>query len=330
MPGSTLTDQPLVMHQVSADYTRALGIALLKGRGLTPADVAGRRQVALVNQAFERSRFNGADAVGRIVRVPRLTQPPVGAADAGVEIVGVVHDTLNRGITDAILPEVYIPYSLAGAANRVVVQTAGDPAAVTRAVVERVYAIDPDQPVTDVRTIEAFLNEFIYAGPRFNVVLLSVFAALGLVLSVVGVYGVMAHTVTQQTREIGVRIALGADPGSVGRMVVRSGAALLLIGVAVGLAGSVFAARLLAQQIWNVPRSIQPRSRRRRRCCSPQVCWRAPGRRGAPAGHSRSSRCVRSSTTGNTVGLSKSFSPQSTRSPQRKDHLALRPRRTPR
>ena len=252
VPGSTLTDQPLVMHQVSADYTRALGIALLKGRGLTPADVAGRRQVALVNQAFERSRFNGADAVGRIVRVPRLTQPPVSAADAGVEIVGVVHDTLNRGIIDAILPEIYLPYSLAGAANRVVVQTAGDPAAVTRAVVERVYAIDRDQPVTEVRTIEAFLNEFIYAGPRFNVVLLSVFAALGLVLSVVGVYGVMAHTVTQQTREIGVRIALGADPGSVGRMVVRSGAALLLIGVAVGLAGSVFAARLLAQQIWNV------------------------------------------------------------------------------
>ena len=252
VPGSTATEQPVVMHQVSADYTRALGIALLKGRGLTAADVTGRRQIALVNQAFERSRFNGADAVGRIVRLPRLTQPPIGAADAGVEIVGVVHDTLNRGITDALLPEIYIPYSLVGAANRVVVQTAGDPAAVTRAVVERVYAIDPDQPVTEVRTIEAFLNEFIYAGPRFNVVLLSVFAALGLVLSVVGVYGVMAHTVTQQTREIGVRIALGADPGSVGRMVVRSGAVLLSIGVAVGLAGSVFAARLLAQQIWNV------------------------------------------------------------------------------
>jgi putative ABC transport system permease protein len=252
VPGSTVVEQPVVMHQVSADYTRALGIALLKGRGITTTEVAGRRQVALVNQAFERSRFNGGDAVGRIVRLPRLTQPPIGAADASVEIVGVVHDTLNRGITDAILPEIYIPYSLLGAANRVVVQTAGDPAGVTRAVVERVYAIDRDQPVTEVRTIEAFLNEFIYAGPRFNVVLLSVFAFLGLVLSIVGVYGVMAHTVAQQTREIGVRIALGADPGSVGRMVVKSGAVLLLIGIAVGLAGSVFAARLLAQQVWNV------------------------------------------------------------------------------
>jgi putative ABC transport system permease protein len=252
VPGSTAEERPVIMHQVSADYTKALGIALLKGRGFTSAEVAARRQIALVNQAFERTRFNGADPVGRIVRIPRLTQPPIGAADAGVEIVGVVHDTLNRGITDELLPEIYIPYSLLGAANRVVVQTAGDPSAVTRAVVERVYAIDPDQPVTEVRTIEAFLNDFVYAGPRFNVVLLSIFAALGLTLAVVGVYGVMAHTVTQQTREIGVRIALGADPGSVGRMVVRSGAVLLLTGIALGLAGSVFAARLLAQQIWNV------------------------------------------------------------------------------
>ncbi len=252
VPGSAANEQPVVMHQISADYTKALGIALLKGREFTATEVATRRQVALVNQAFERTRFNGTDAVGRIVRIPRLLQPPIGASDAGVEIVGVVHDTLNRGLTDQLMPEIYIPYSLLGAANRVVVQTAGEPTAVTRAVVERVYASDPDQPVTDVRTIAAFLDDYIYAGPRFNVVLLSIFAALGLTLAVVGVYGVMAHTVAQQTREIGVRIALGADPGSVGRMVVKSGAVLLLAGIALGLAGSVFAARLLAQQIWNV------------------------------------------------------------------------------
>jgi putative ABC transport system permease protein len=153
-------------------------------------------------------------------------------------------------MTDELLPEIYFIRCSGG--NRVVVQTAGDPAALTRAVVERVYAIDRDQPVTDVRTIAAFLDDFIYAGPRFNVVLLSVFAALGLALAVVGVYGVMAHSVTQQTREIGVRIALGADPGSVGRMVIRSGAVLLLTGVALGLAGSIAGTRLLAQQIWNV------------------------------------------------------------------------------
>jgi putative ABC transport system permease protein len=252
VPGSTATDQPVIWHQISADYTKALGISLVKGRLFTPEEVKARRQIALVNEAFERTRLQGAEAVGRVVRMPRLTQPPVGLADDRLEIVGVVHDTLNRGMTDALQPEIYVPYSLAGMANRVVVQTAGDPAAVTRSVVERVYAVDRDQPVTDVRTVESFLNDFIYAGPRFNVVLLSVFAALGLALAIVGVYGVMAHTVAQQTREIGVRIALGADPYAVGRMVVRSGASLLLMGVGLGLVGSVFGARLLARQIWNV------------------------------------------------------------------------------
>ena len=252
VPGMPAVEQPPVMHQVSEDYTKALGISLVKGRLFTSADVEGRRQVALVNQAFERTRLEGGAAVGRIVRIPRLKQPPIGAADDGVEIVGVVGDTLNRGIRDELLPEIYLPYSLLGAANRVVVQTTGDPAGVTRAVVERIHAIDADQPVTDVRSLDAFLDELVYAGPRFNVVLLSVFAALGLTLAVVGVYGVMSHSVVQQTREIGVRIALGAEPGSVARMVVKSGAALLLAGIALGLAGSVFAARLLAQQVWQV------------------------------------------------------------------------------
>jgi predicted permease len=252
IPGSPANDQPIVMHQVSADYTKALGIPLLRGRPLAAMDVEGRRQVALVNRAFERLRLDGTDAVGRVVRIPRLMGPPISARDDLVEIVGVVEDTLNRGLTDSVLPEIYIPYSLAGAANRVVVQTAGDPIAAQRAIVEKIYAVDPDQPVTEVRTVRAFLDDFFYAGPRFNVVLLSVFAALGLTLAVVGVYGVMSHAVSQQTREIGVRIALGAEPRAVAGMVVKSGAILLAVGVAVGLAGSIISVRLLKQQIWNV------------------------------------------------------------------------------
>jgi predicted permease len=252
VPGAPPNDQPIIVHQISEDYPRALSIALVKGRALTAQDVDTRRHVALVNQAFERARLQGTDAVGRIVRVPRLAQPPINATDTSFEIVGVVNDTLNRGITDELLPEIYFPHSIGGIANRLVVQTAGDPASVTRAVVERIYSMDPDQPVTDVRTIESSMNDFFYAGPRFNVILLSVFAALGLALAIVGVYGVMSHAVAQQTREIGVRIALGADPGAVARMVVRSGAVLLLTGIVLGLVGSFFAARLLAQQIWNV------------------------------------------------------------------------------
>ena len=224
VPGSTANNQPVIGHQISADYTKALGISLVKGRLFTPEEVKARRQIALVNEAFERTRLQGADAVGRAVRIPRLTQPPVGLADDRVEIVGVVHDTLNRGLIDALQPEIYLPYSLAAMANRVVVQTAGDPAAVTRAVVERVYAVDRDQPVTDIRTVESFLNDFIYAGPRFNVVLLSVFAALGLALAVVGVYGVMAHTVAQD-RPHALNEALCLDRFYNGHLIDEHGAA---------------------------------------------------------------------------------------------------------
>ncbi len=252
VPGSAANDRPVVLHQISADYTKTLGIALVKGRTLAPAEVEARRQVALVNRAFERVRLEGADAVGRIVRIPRLVHAPIFARDDLVEIVGVVNDTLNRGLTDAVVPEIYIPYSLAGAANRIVVQTAGDPASVQRAVVERIYAVDPDQPVSDVTTISAFLDDFVYSGPRFNVVLLSVFAALGLSLALVGIYGVMSQAVSQQRREIGVRIALGADPRAVAGMIVKSGALLLGAGVALGLVGSVLSVRLLERQIWNV------------------------------------------------------------------------------
>ena len=253
VPGSTPTNQPAIGCTKSAPTTRRRSGSRSSKARLFSRRRSGRGgRLRSSIEAFERTRLQGADAVGRVMRIPRLTQPPVAPADDRVEIVGVVHDTLNRGLTDELQPEIYLPSLLAAMANRVVVQTAGDPAAVTRAVVERVYAVDRDQPVTDVRTVESFLNDFIYAGPRFNLVLLSVFAALGLALAVVGVYGVMAHTVAQQTREIGVRIALGADPGSVGRMVVRSGANLLLMGVGLGLVGSVFGARLLARQIWNV------------------------------------------------------------------------------
>jgi ABC-type antimicrobial peptide transport system permease subunit len=120
-----------------------------------------------------------------------------------------------------------------------------------KAVVGQIYGVDPEQPAMDVRTIEALLQEGAYAGPRFNLVLFSSFAGLGLVLSVLGVYGVMSSAVAQQTQEVGVRMAVGASPGAVFRMVVARGARLLLAGLAVGLAGSYYAVRTLEAYVWN-------------------------------------------------------------------------------
>ncbi len=116
----------------------------------------------------------------------------------------------------------------------------------------QVYAIDKDQPVTDVQTLGTILREDVYAGPRFNLALFSVFAALGLVLVIVGIYGVMSNAVAQQAHEIGVRMALGADSATIGRMIITRGLRLLAVGIGLGLVGSVAAARLLAHEIWGV------------------------------------------------------------------------------
>ena len=244
--------QSVVVHQINPDYTKALGITLVAGRLFAESEVNNKQQLALVNESFARSRLEGRDPLGRIVHLPRLKQAPFAFADDSFQIVGVVKDTLNRSLTDQVMPEIYVPYSLVGLANRLVTLTHADPAGVARAVMNQVYAIDNNQPVTEVRTIEKVLNDGIYARPRFNLALFSVFAGLGLTLAVIGVYGVMSNSVAQQTHDIGVRLAIGATPRHIAGMIVKRGSRLLLAGIALGLAGGFIMARLLVRQIWHV------------------------------------------------------------------------------
>jgi ABC-type antimicrobial peptide transport system permease subunit len=173
-------------------------------------------------------------------------------ADDSFQVVGVVRDTVNRGFADEILPEVYLPYTITGRADTLVILAQVEPGALASAIRSEVYALDKDQPVTQVRTVAAALEEFVFSRSRFNLVLFSVFAALGLALAVIGVYGVISNAVAQQTQEIGVRIALGARFGDIAGMVVGRGLKLLGAGILLGLGGSLAAARLLAQQVWQV------------------------------------------------------------------------------
>jgi predicted permease len=252
VPGSPASGEPVLVHQVNAQYPAALGIRLESGRAFADADMNTMARVALVNEQFVRTRLNGRPALGQIVRLPRMKEPPFGLADDGFQIVGVLHDTLNRGLTEPAMPEVYLPFTLAGAANLLVVRTRPDPATLTRSVVSQVYAIDRSQPVSNAETMEKILEDEEYATPRFSLVLLSIFGVIGLALAGVGVYGVMSSSVAQRRHEIGVRMALGAASSSIVRMVIVSGSRLLLAGIALGLIGSVAAARLLAGQIWNI------------------------------------------------------------------------------
>jgi predicted permease len=250
--GEPSSSETVVIHNVSAGYLEALGIRLAAGRLLTDSDVDSAQRVALVNERFVRSRFNHRPPLGHTIRVPRLREPPVGLSDDSFQVVGVVHDTLNVGLTDPVAPELYLPYTLAGLSNLVVVRTKGDPAAVTRAVISQIYAVDKGQPVTSVQTLETLLRELEYATPRFNLLLLSIFAGVGMALAMVGVYGIMASAVAQERPEIGIRMAMGADGGAIVRMVLARGVRLLLAGTALGLAGSFAAGRWLAGEVWRV------------------------------------------------------------------------------
>ncbi len=245
--------EPVIVHQINAAYTTALGIRLQSGRFFTDSDVTSTQRVALVNERFVRARLENRPPLGQVVRIPNLKQPPFSLPDVAFQIVGVVHDTLNQGLADPTLPEVFLPFTTTGMANLFVVRTPLDAASMTRSVVAQVYAIDRNQPVTDVRALDVMLRDFEYATPRFNVTLLGVLAFVGLMLAIIGVYGVMSTAVAQQRHEIGVRMALGASAGTIARMVIVRGSWLLGTGIALGLVGAAAVARLLARQVWNVP-----------------------------------------------------------------------------
>jgi putative ABC transport system permease protein len=250
--GEPANTDPVQIHNINAGYSAALGLRLAAGRLLNDSDVATARPVAVVNEHFVRTRLNGRVPLDQVVHIPRVKQPPLNLASDAFQIVGVIHDQTNAGLADPIMPEMLIPYTIAGMSNLLAVRTHGDPATVTRPVVSQVYAIDSGQPVTSVMTLDRILNEEEFATPKFNLVLLTIFAALGLALAVIGVYGVMSNAVAQERQEIGVRLALGANPATIAWMVIARGSRLLLVGTAVGLLGSIAAARWLAGQVWRV------------------------------------------------------------------------------
>ena len=244
---------PVQVHQINDGYPIVFGLQLVRGRLLTAQDVAAAQPVAVVNERLVRERFDGRDPLGHAVRLPRLAQPPFSAKLSEFQIVGVVRDARNNGLVDPLMPEVFVPYTVSGFPDQLFVRAAGDASALTRSVVGQVYGVDRNQPVTNVRTLDHVLAENQFARPRFNLTLLSVFAAAGLLLALIGVYGVMASAVAQERHEIGVRLALGARAGGIARMVLARGSRLLIIGTLVGFAGTFVIGRLLARQVWNVP-----------------------------------------------------------------------------
>jgi predicted permease len=230
-----------------------VGARLLKGRFLTEADAAGKRKVAVVNQTLAAKFFPGQDPIGKRIKLTGLEQAPEPLTDPWFEIVGVSTDIKNHGVRQDVVPEAYAPYTLSSFGGFIAfLRTAGNPRALTMALEGEVLAMDKSVLPQQTNTMDEALDTFEYAQPRFGLQLFSVFAAVGLILVTVGVYSVVSYTVSQQSREIGIRMALGASAGNVRGLVLVSGMRFIVIGVGIGLVVAFGLMRLLKSQIYGV------------------------------------------------------------------------------
>jgi putative ABC transport system permease protein len=245
-PASTRADRPhAALASVSGDYFRTLGIPLVAGRTFTEHDREPAPAVAIINTMLARRYFSGGDAIGSRVRFGE-------SDDDWITIVGIAADSRNLGLNEPPTPLLYLPYhtfplTFMSIAGRSAAGT-GTVAAIVRAEVKN---IDPDTPVDKIVSMRDLLDTSI-AQPRFRTLLLGVFACMAVALAAVGVYGLMSYSVAQRTREIGIRVALGARPGQVIIPIVREGMQVAIAGVALGIAGSLAASRLLEGFLFDV------------------------------------------------------------------------------
>jgi predicted permease len=234
------------VRAVTPDLMQALGVPVMRGRGLATADGPESPPVAVLTEAAAQRFFPGEDAVGRRVS---LTGPN---DRQWVEVVGIVGDVRDSDLTQQVQPGIYLPHTQRPSRQMsLVLRTGTDPMRLVPAVRREVQGLDPDLPIFNARTLEQMVGESV-SQPRFYMLLLAIFAATALALSAVGIFGVMSYMVAQRTREIGIRMALGAAPRAVLRMVVGGAVVLALLGVGLGLVGALAGSRLLAALLFGV------------------------------------------------------------------------------
>jgi putative ABC transport system permease protein len=262
-PADAIDKVPLVRFAlVSPDYFQTFGIGLRQGRSFTPGDKSNSQSVAIINETLARRFFPNENPIGKTIWMgpPESLLPP--EALAVVDrfprrlIVGVVPDVKGGSLNQPISALVYAPltqHRLEGWSNNlmVAVQTDTPPETLTSAIREQVRGLDRDQPVTSIKTMDELLSRTL-SEAKFSLWLFGLFAALALVLAAIGIYGVMATTVSQRTHEMGLRMALGAQKQDVLRLVIRQGMMPVLIGVLTGLAAAVGLTRLMSTLLFGV------------------------------------------------------------------------------
>jgi predicted permease len=232
--------------EVSPDYFQTMYIPLVAGRTFTLSDIELNSQVVIVSASFAQRFLPAVAPLSKRIRL--------GAPDSlWSTVVGVVGDVHNAGLDHASDPVVYLPYSGKNYASlaSVVLRSDQDPRSLISAIRAQFAAVDPSQPVFDIATMQQRIDDSIET-PRFYMTLLTLFAALALLLATVGIYGVISYFVSQRTHEIGIRMALGAQPSDVIRLVLGQGLAMILIGLALGAGGSLLLTRYLANLLFDI------------------------------------------------------------------------------
>jgi putative ABC transport system permease protein len=235
---------------IATDYFQTAGVPLRAGRVFDQREQFDSAPVVIVNERFAQKYFPGQNVVGKRIK------PGFAADDTGDkmrEIVGVVgnvkHGALNKEDSpEMYLPATQIPFSIM---SLVVRTSVADPASITSALRKELARMDPGIPLTSVRVFDEYISRSL-ARPRFNALLLSIFAGTALVLTAIGIYGVIAYSVAQRTNEIGIRIALGAAQSNIFRLIVGQAMMLVAISIMFGLAGAFAATRLLSSLLYGV------------------------------------------------------------------------------
>jgi len=240
-------------HLSSGTYFSTLRMQFLEGRTFDEAETDSKRKVAVVNQTFVKKFLGNDNPIGQRVHVMELESYPDKVNDAWFEVIGVVADAKNNGLQDPAGPELYVPYTVTGSGGRgILVRTTQEPTSMLKTVQQEIWATDHGVALTLTGSLESFINSFSYAGPRFGFLLMSIFGGIGLILVTVGVYSVLAYTAAQRTREIGIRMALGAEGSDVLKLVVSMGLRLVGLGVAIGLVASFLLATTIKSMLWGV------------------------------------------------------------------------------
>jgi putative ABC transport system permease protein len=243
--------QPAMQVRVAtANYFQMIGIPIKRGRGFADTDKEGTPRVVVITESAARQFFPGEDPIGKTISLG--WGKGRGRPRAGGEIIGIAGDVKDAGLNEADPPQIYLPYrQWTVGSMTVVLKTSVPPTSVVEAARAQVYAVDPNLPLSNVTSLDAVVAKSI-SQQRFYMLLLGIFAAVALALAAIGIFGVLSYAVSQRTREIGIRMALGAQEGSVIALIVRQAMMLVAAGVAAGTFLGLFLSQTMTKMLFNV------------------------------------------------------------------------------